>query len=465
MSFALNVYQRLPTSSRSVAASLRGYYLNWWRYDRQTERLVQEALERDSWTDGDWKAWQDNRLSYVLNRAATAVPYYRQVWDEGRENGDDPSWRRLGDWPVLEKQALRSRASDFIADDCSPCAMFHDHTSGTTGTSLDIWQSAATVKQWYALFEARCRRWYGLSRQDRWAILGGQLVVPAAQQRPPFWVWNAGLSQLYMSSYHLSPRLMKSYLDAIVKYRVKYILGYPSAIYCLAQEALRSNRRDIKLDVVITNAEPIYDYQREAIAEAFDCPVRETYGMAEIAAAASECSAGRLHMWPDTGIIEVDEASKDESGSGDLICTGLINADMPLIRYRVGDRGRLSNDQCICGRRLPLIDRIDGRSDDVLFTSDGRRVGRLDPVFKDNLPILEAQIIQESLRHVRVVYTPADDFEDSALGRLGDRIRERMGDIEVRFEEVNSIPRTSRGKFRAVICNLTPEERGELESS
>lgn len=462
MSLALKVYEHLPSSSRSLAASLRGYYLNWWRYDRHTESLVQEALERDTWTESDWKTWHAERLSFVLDRAATLVPHYRRIWNEHRLVGEKGSWKSLESWPVLEKQTLRENSVDLVAADCSPRKMFHDHTSGTTGTSLDIWQTAATVKQWYALFEARCRRWYGLSRHDRWAILGGQLVVPHRQQRPPFWVWNAGLNQLYMSSYHLSPGLIRHYLDAIARYKIRYVLGYTSAIHSLAQEVLRSKRRDIKLDVVITNAEPVYEHQREAITAAFDCPVRETYGMAEIAAAASECTAGRMHLWPDAGIIEVDEASKDETGSGDLICTGLVNAEMPLIRYRVGDRGRLSNEKCECGKGLPLIDRIDGRSDDVLFTADGRRVGRLDPVFKDNLPIREAQIIQESLGEIRVKYAPADDFSNAALAKLAGRIRERMGDVRVEFEEVNAIPRTSRGKFRAVICNIDAEERSRL---
>jgi phenylacetate-CoA ligase len=128
----------------------------------------------------------------------------------------------------------------------------------------------------------------------------------------------------------------------------------------------------------------------------------------------------------------------------------------------VGDRGRLSDEICECGKGLPLIDRIDGRCDDVLLTADGRRVGRLDPVFKDNLPIREAQIIQESLGEIRVKYATADDFSNAALAKLAGRIRERMGDVRVEFEEVNAIPRTSRGKFRAVICNIDAEERARL---
>lgn len=464
MSTALNVYHRLPPASRSLVASLRGYYLNWWRYDKQTDKLVEEALERDYWSAEQWQQWQSERLAFVLHRAATRVPYYRQLWQERRKQGDKSSWEHLENWSILEKQTLRARGTEFVADDCSPSKMFHDHTSGTTGTSLDLWLTSQTVKQWYALFEARCRRWSGVSRHDRWAILGGQLVTPARQRKPPFWVWNAGLKQLYMSAYHLSPELIKHYLDALIKYRIRYVLGYPSAIYSLAQEALKANRRDLKMDVVITNAEPLYEYQRETIAEAFACPVRNTYGMAEIVAAASDCEQNRLHVWQDVGIIEVKSDTKDENGAGDLICTGLINADMPLIKYRVGDRGSLSPEKCACGRNLPVLGGIDGRSDDVIYTADGRRVGRLDPIFKSNLPIIEAQIIQQSLNLITVRYVPAENYNKTAAANLTELIRERMGDVKVDFEEVKEIPRTSRGKFRAVICNLSAEERASLEN-
>jgi phenylacetate-CoA ligase len=230
-------------------------------------------------------------------------------------------------------------------------------------------------------------------------MVGGQLVVPERQRRPPFWVWNAGLNQLYMSSYHLAPDLTPHYLDAIKRYRLKYLLGYTSSLYELAQAILRSRRTDLSLHVVLTNAEPLYAYQRDAIAAAFQCPVRETYGMAEIVSSGSECLDGRLHLWPCVGTLEVLEDGRGTSGANELIGTSLLNADMPLIRYRIGDRGRLAPDdsRCTCGRMLPTLLAVEGRSCDVLFTSDGRRIGRLDPVFKHDLPIHEAQIVQETL--------------------------------------------------------------------
>jgi phenylacetate-CoA ligase len=303
--WVLNVYHTLPAPARSVVASLRGYYLRSWRYDRNTIRLTEQALEREWWTPECWQNWQQERLSFILHRAATRVPYYREYWTQRRRQGDKASWGYVENWPILKKEAVRLQPEAFVADDCNIKRMFHEHTSGTTGKPLNLWWSFETVRNWYALVEARCRVWNGVSRKDRWAIIGGQLVTPASQRQPPFWVWNKGLNQLYMSSYHLAPDLMDSYLEALSRYHITYLHGYTSSLYALAQAAIRSGKRDIQMTVALTNAEPVYDYQRSIIAQAFNCPVRESYGMAEIVSTASECNAERLHLWPEIGWVDV----------------------------------------------------------------------------------------------------------------------------------------------------------------
>jgi len=459
----LSLYHRLPPVGRNAVATLRGYYLRYWRYGPETERLVEEALERDHLSAAQWKAWQEERLAYILHRAVTKVPYYRQQWSERRRQGDRSSWEYLENWPILEKEPLRQNPRAFVAEDCDIRRMFHLHTSGTTGKPLDLWWSRETVRAWYALFEARWRRWYGVSRHDRWAILGGQLVVPIGQTDPPFWVWNAALHQLYMSSYHLSPSHIPHYLDALRKYRVIYLLGYTSALHELASMALELGRDELSLRVVITNAEPVYDYQREMIERAVGCPVRETYGMAEIVAAASECEAGGLHLWPEAGWVEFinDESQALPGSPGDIVATGLFNADMPLIRFHTGDRGvkqNTSNASCLCGRTLPRVHSFEGRTDDTLYTRDGRRIGRLDPVFKAALPIREAQIIQETLNRVRVRYVPASSFTKADARSIVERLQERMGNVDVILEATDAIPRGPNGKFRAVICKIPAEE-------
>lgn len=458
----LKVYHGLPAPARSVVASIRGYYLRSWRYGDETERLVAEALEREYWSAERWKSWQENQLSRLLYRASTSVPYYRAEWSRRRRQGDRASSEYLENWPVLKKSSLRAQPRAFLADDCDPRRMFHEHTSGTTGTPLSLWWSRTTVRRWYALFEARIRYWNGASRRDRWSILGGQLVARHDQAQPPFWVWNAGLRQLYMSSYHLAPDNVPAYLNALREYRVTYMLGYASSMDSLAQLALERGIEPTPLRFAISNAEPLYPHQRERIAQAFQCPVRNTYGMAEIVCGASECESSAMHVWPEVGIVEVlNEVSDVPAGYdaiGRFVCTGLLNTDMPLIRYEVGDLGSVASPSatCSCGRTLPILQHLQGRSDDVLITPDGRRVGRLDPVFKADLPVREAQIIQERRDRVRVKVVPARDFNHADERDIVNRIRQRLGEqVDIIIETTDHIPRTAAGKFKAVVSLLT----------
>jgi phenylacetate-CoA ligase len=464
----MQVYHRLPVSLHFLPATAYGFQLRFRRYGPQTERLVEEALDRERWSLNFWSRWQEDRLGSVLHRAATRVPYYRKHWSSRRRNGDSSSWECLDNWPLLDKQTLRENPKAFVADDCDPRRMCYDHTSGTSGSPLGVWVSKENVRYWFSLIEARWHRWYGVSRYDRWAMICGQLVTPVARKKPPFWVWNAALRQLYMSSYHLSPDFLPFYLEALRDYRIRYLWGYSSSLYALAQEALRSKVR-LQLKVAITNAEPLFDYQRETIAEAFWCPVYQTYGMSEMVTAASECEHGRLHLWPEVGWTEVlqEGGSVSNSGSGDLVCTGLLNVDMPLIRYQLGDRGTVGKpgEVCGCGRTLPILMSLEGRADDTLYTVDGRSVGRLDPVFKAKLPIRGAQIIQEALDRVRIRYVPAPDFTPEVGSSIVSRLQDRMGKVDVILEAVEEIPRSANGKFRAVICALPEDVKRTLQNA
>jgi phenylacetate-CoA ligase len=265
------------------------------------------------------------------------------------------------------------------------------------------------------------------------------------------------MHQLYLSAYHLSPAAVPRYLQALARYRVRYLLGYTSALEALARGA--QGHPVPPLMAAITNAEPVLEHQRRSIEEGLACPVRETYGMAEGVVAASECGRGRLHLWPDAGVVEVLDAPAGEAG--ELIATGLLNPDMPLIRYRVGDRVTLDPDTapCGCGRGLPRLHAVEGRTDDVLYTRDGRPVGRLDPVFKAAGSIAEAQIVQETVDRVRVRLVPTPSYRAADGRALVDEIRRRMGAVEVVLEEVALIARSANGKFRAVVSQLPVDQR------
>ena len=458
----LAVYQRLPAPARDLAASLRGLSLRRWRYGPETERLVEETLDRDGWSAAAWRGWREERLARVLHRAATRVPFYRSLWEERRAHGDRRSWERLENWPLLTKEALRRAPRAFLADDVDPRRMYRERTSGTTGLPLDVWWSRGTVRMWFAIYEARIRRWNGVGRGDRWAILGGQPVLPPGSRRPPYGVVNRPMRQLYLSANHVSPDTAPAFVEALRRWEPTHLIGYPSSLAFLAREAARRARaRPESLRVVITNAEPLLPWQREAIAEGLCPAVRETYGMAEIAAAGSECPEGALHEWPEVGWIETrrddEDCSAEPGETGRLVSTGLLNSDMPLVRYAVGDRGRLAADaSCACGRLLPVFSAIEGRSNDLLVAPDGRRVFWVNPVFY-GLPIREAQIVQETRDGVRVRLVAGAGFGAADRSAIEERLRMRMGRIRVAFEECDAIPRGANGKFQAVVCRVPPE--------
>lgn len=465
----LRIYHRLPTPLRSGVASVYGLRAYLQRYSADTEWLVAEAHAREGWSHAQWQAWQAERLSAILERAATQVPYYRNHWRERRRRGDRASWAYLEHWPLLDKEPLRANPLAFVADDCNPRRMIHEHTSGTSGKPLNLWFSQATVRNWYALFEARTLRWHEVSRFDRWGIMGGRLVTPVRQQHPPFWVWNAGMRQLYLSSYHLAPQHVPAYLDALKRYKITYLYGYSSSLYALAQAVIEQKLAAPSMRVAFSNAEPLFAHQRATISAAFGCPTRETYGMSELVCGAGECTQEKMHLWPEAGIVEVLDDDNDQpvarGTTGQLVCTGLINRDMPLIRYRVGDRGTLAldNDSCTCGRALPILHSIEGRMDDVILTADGRRVGRLDPVFKQDLLVREVQIIQENLNLIRVRFVPASGYSQRDEASIAQRLRDRVGPMDLIFEAVEEIPRSANGKFRAVISHVKAQKGSVTE--
>jgi phenylacetate-CoA ligase len=411
---ALAVYHRLPGPLRDVAASVHGRRLRAWRYGPETDRLVAEAREREAWEQDRWTAWLQARLP-----------------------------ADLADRPIQEKEQVRADPRSFVVGDVAD--LYEEHTSGTTGTPLTLWWDRDAVRGWYALFEARARGWHGVSRHETWALLGGQLVVASDRKRPPYWVWNAALHQLYLSAWHLAPDTADAYAEALRRRAPTHVVGYPSALATLAH--LATDLPQPK--VVLTNAEPLLDHQRAAIQEAFGCPVRDTYGLAELVVGASECEAGTLHLWPEVGLVECVD--------GDLVATGLLNAAMPLVRYRVGDRlaGPVRWEACACGRGLPTLPRVEGRDDDVVVTPDGRRLGRLDPVFKADLPLVEAQIVQDRPDHLRLRVVPDRPLSEDDRTALVRRVREHVGDMEVTVEELDRIERDAAGKFRAVVSEVT----------
>lgn len=446
MASLLTLYHHLPPWGRAVVANLRGAYLQSLRYGPETEQLVEAALGSERLAPEAVLETERSRLAETLARSRNAPLNLGQPYSLSDN---------LPDWPVLTKEVVRRRHRDLV-DPRHHGRLYRLQTSGSTGTPTTVWTDRQGIRAWYALFEARWRRWNGVTQRDHWAILGGQLIVPPGRSHPPFWVWNRPMQQLYLSSIHLSHRSISAYCDAMIRHGVRYIYGYPSALDELARLAASSGSTIPHLEVVLTNAEPLYDHQRQRISDVFRCPVRDTYGMSEMVVGASECEAGQLHLWPEAGIVEIldEEGSSVPNGQvGRVVCTGFLNHAMPLVRYDTGDLGALdsSDRPCPCGRTLPRLRSLEGRQDDVVIAVDGRRIGRLDPVFKSELPLKETQIVQTEIGAFTLRVVPDQGYDDTTEATIRQRLVDRVGPATVSFEKVERVPRGPNGKFRGVI--------------
>jgi phenylacetate-CoA ligase len=257
----------------------------------------------------------------------------------------------------------------------------------------------------------------------------------------------------------MSPDTLADYANELARPGYDYWQGYPSAIglFCryLLDEGIELG--DARPKAVFLSSETVLDSQRETISEATGAPVADLYANAELTVSAVQCPEGSYHVDSEFCVLEIDpQEETDEWVRGEVISTGLVDRAMPLIRYRTGDIATLrKNVRCGCGRARPLLERIDGRIEDYVVTPDGRRVGRLDHIFKDALQVKEAQIIQEDPRQLRVRIVPRRGFGELERRGLEEAIHSVLGDqIEILIESVDSIPRDATGKFRAVISRL-----------
>ena len=180
---------------------------------------------------------------------------------------------------------------------------------------------------------------------------------------------------------------------------------------------------------------------------------------------AMECSVGRLHLVPEVGIVEIireDDQPCLPGEVGEMVATGLLNDGMPFIRYRTGDFAAYATDQfCACGSNHPIIEALEGRVDDYLITSDGRRIGRLSTAMKRSPSIHSAQIVQDRPGHAYLLVRPGEGYRSADAVPVRDDIIERIGAFDFEILEVEEIPKTPKGKTRLVV---RLEEKPELTS-
>jgi phenylacetate-CoA ligase len=155
--------------------------------------------------------------------------------------------------------------------------------------------------------------------------------------------------------------------------RPTVLIGNPSALLLLAKFVRESQSRP-RVRFIISTSDQLLTEERKRLTSVFDANVYDFYGSYEIGAIAAECTGlvGH-HISSENLIVEIighDGAEVSPGRVGSVVITDLNNYSMPLIRYEIGDLSSLLDDECPCGRTLPLLGRIEGRITDAIVTPD-----------------------------------------------------------------------------------------------
>lgn len=455
--FSASYYKRSPAWAQEWMIAARSFARGALREGRAFRREGYE-LERSQWLDADsLQALQAERLQSVIGHAAKQVPYYRERF---AAMGIDVSRlalpREMERLPLLEKNDVRAAGMKLLADDARR-PVVSGSTSGTTGSPVWFHQDLAAVTRENA-FVWRQLGWAGMRRGDRRAWIRGEPVVPPDQLKPPFWRHNRSDNMLMMSSLHLSDANAALYIDALARFDPMLIQAYPSSIQYLAawMEGNGVRYRGRSLKSIVTSSEMFDREQREQVARVFGCKVFDWYGLVERVAAIGMCEHGNYHVMSDYSHVDFLPA---EDGYSELVGTGFNNMAMPLIRYRCGDlvRRAPAHQRCACGRAFPIIEEIVGRADDFIKLPDGRRMAAClaGNMFRGVPGVLQGQIRQDDPDALTVLIVPSKDYTDVTAQTLQANARARIGaSLSCHVKLVADIPRTARGKFKSVVCNV-----------
>ncbi len=456
------IYSSSPIWVQQLGVALYGWRWYRRRFNPHFYRLVAELESREHWTFDQFNAYQEDHLICLL-AAAQNAPYYRKVFaDAGVRLAGNP-FEILRNLPFLSKETLRTVPEDLITQRPIPKDVIVFKSSGTTGTPTEIYYTPELHALELALPAVRNMGWAQVDYRARRVMFGVRKVCRFEQDRPPFWRYSPAENMAYASIYHLSPKYLPAYIDFLRSYRPAMIMGYPNSLYTIARYALDNNDFPARAQGVFTTSETVTDQIREALESAWQCKVYDRYGAVENCMFASQCEYGSYHVSPEAGIIEILDRMGQPCKPGEIgevICTGLQNLLQPLIRYRIGDAARWALEQnCPCGRSMPVLEAIEGRFEDICITSDGRELLRFDTVFKGVHGIKESQIVQEKVDHFTVYVVPAENYTDRDQNLIRANMRLHVGDVQTEIKPVDALMRSSSGKFRSVICNLTEAEK------
>lgn len=356
--------------------------------------------------------------------------------------------------PILEKSDIINHLDDIktIAEKEGLVSL----TGGTTGASMKVIYTKADMHERFAILDHfRAQHGYKLGEKTAW--FSGKNLISEADITKGLCSHYDFINKIrFYSTFHINERNFDIYWKSLNKFKPKFIVGFPSSVYEVCKMAdSKGLHLTHKVKVFFPTAETVLPQHREVINRVMGCKLVDQYASSEGAPFILECEAGNMHIHPLTGIFEVVNEDMQPAQEGEILVTSFITHGTPLIRYRIGDRIKQAqqNKRCNCGSIFPLIEKIEGRSTDYIFSPTHGKVnlGNISNSTKNINGIIKFQVIQHTPETVQVLIVTNQDFNSSEKTKFIAALTERLGDqLEIITKIVDDIPTEKSGKFRIV---------------
>lgn len=404
--------------------------------------------------ENQWK-----RIKEIIDFAYNNNDFYHNHFENANIHPQDvKSWEDFSSLPLLTKDDIRNNLDNMISKGYLKEDLHYKRTGGSTGEPIHLF-----VDNYAANFKRAAT-----NRHNAWAhYLPGMKRASLWGDTDKKYCFKEKIyMKLYDRTIYLdtlkmdAPYLLK-FVKRIRKYRPKSLIGHGHSLFYFAK-FLQDNKIDnIKFDGIISTAEILFDNERKVIEDVFGKIVFDRYGCEELSIIASECEEhDGLHINAEGLYVEV--IGGDEKTPGELVITDLVNKGMPFVRYKIGDLATVLNGPCSCGRGLPRLGKVLGRTTDILYTPEGKSVSGvsiLDTFVIHIKGFKQVQIIQNKIDYVLFKIVKDSDFSEASLKKLQDVVIKIFGDqMKYSIEFIDKIPMTARGKFQFTICNVKPDE-------
>lgn len=415
-------------------------------------------LRRSQWWPPEQLAsYQAEKLHRLLRHAYDHVPYYHDAMHERGLTPDDfHTAADLAKLPVLTRCIAQRQIRRLWSDNLVRRHLSGGYTGGSTGEPLGIMRDRSCRSASQASY-LRGLEWAGYTLGARMAVVWGAALRPTARQLRRRRFRDLLFNWASFDGFRVADPQVRADVERLRRIAPAFLRGYPSSLARLARHCLEHDITDIRPRGISTTAEVLLPHVRRQLHQAFGCPVFNQYGCNEVMGVAAECTAHHgLHVSPEHVVCEIlhDGHPAAPGQTGELVLTDLDNYALVMIRCAPGDWATPIAEPCPCGRHLPLIGSIQGRTSDIIVGPSGeaahgilfsRALAQLDWFWQYR--VRQFQIVQTARDSLTIRLASKKTPDDPAVRQLESMLQDYLGAIHLRVEVCDEIEPGPAGKL------------------